>query len=114
MRQGSLDNCRREYYRLRYPVRNRPTLSLSNQTYHVAEISERGLRFCRRISGDEFEVGKMLVGKLSLSATNLEIRGRVKRRDGDEIVVVDVEGISFGCVLDEQRRIAGAYLILDS
>ena len=101
--------CRREYYRLRYPIRNRPVLHLSGIKFDVTEISERGFRFCCHDAA-VFQRGCQLVGMLVLATHTVEVRGSMARREGQEVVVVEVEGISFKCVLDEQRRVAGHFL----
>ena len=64
---------RRRYFRLRYPVDQRPTLRIDDVTYALAEVSEYGLRFCD--PGD-------------FNAPEGPIRAELVFRDG-HVVVVD-------------------------
>lgn len=103
-------NSRREYYRLRYPKKDRPTLLLNDQArLEVVELSERGFR----LSGDaidNFAHGQPIEGTLELPSGPIDVRGKVSRIDHRELVVVAVSGITFACILEEQRRVLPRFL----
>ena len=105
--------CRRSYYRLRYPLSNRPNLYLSgegNRAYQVTELSERGLRLHDPSNSSTLRVGHHLRATIHLPDSRIEVAAVVGRRDHDEVVLVEVEGISFGLIFEEQRRLATRFL----
>lgn len=103
--------CRREFFRLRYPLSSRPTLLIRSRTFLVAELSEKGLRLADQRGGPQFAVepGQQISGRINLPSGDVEITGKVLRRDRQEVIVADVEGISFQKLLEEQRRLIKAY-----
>ena len=104
--------CRREYFRLRYPITRRPTLIFSRRSYQVTELSEKGLRFHDSKLRPRFavEMGTNVIqATLVLATTTIEVSGVPARRDRDEVVLVDVAGITFQNILEEQRRLASKF-----
>ena len=58
-------------------------------------------------------LGKSVSAELMLhDGSRLTIQGTVRRRDGEEWVIVDLEGISFARMLEEQRRLVKKYPFL--
>ena len=101
------DSNRRRYVRIRYPSTGRPRLSIGNARFAVAEISERGLR----IRGGEIASDNGIVrGLLHLGdGKSIPVEGSVARRDGREIVLVDIKGIRSLDIVNEQRWIMKNY-----
>jgi hypothetical protein len=107
-----LNGCRRNYYRLRYPLSHRPKLCLAgtDREYEVTELSERGLRLRCATYSASFQLGKRVTATIMLPQHDVEVSGMVARRDFDEVVVVNVDGVSFRLIMAEQRRLASTFL----
>ncbi|MCA9212276.1 MAG: PilZ domain-containing protein [Planctomycetales bacterium] len=101
-------SCRRDYYRLRYPVAQRPRIFIQTHEYVITELSEKGLRFRTRYYGDNlpFKMGEEVEGTLVLATATLHVGGTIGRQDDDETVMLDVAGVSFHRMLEEQRHLA--------
>lgn len=104
--------CRRNYYRLRYPLIHRPQAEISgcHRSYEVTELSERGFRLRCTSEIDDLQPGQGLTSTIFFPTEALEVSGVVARRHRDEVVIVEVEGVSFGLIMDEQRRLAALFL----
>jgi hypothetical protein len=106
---------RRDYYRIHFPVEERPRMLLDSQgavrlVCEVLECSERGLRFLsptRWLRGSGAAVsGTIVFG----GGTEVHVSGSVIRVQGDEVaVLLGREGIPLAVVLEEQRRLRGRY-----
>ena len=103
--------CRREYYRLRYPSAHRPRIFLQTQEFIVTELSEKGIRFRAKLHGDKvpFSLTSEIEGTLVLATATIHVTGVIGRRDGDELIVLDVTGVSFQRMLEEQRHLARVF-----
>jgi hypothetical protein len=93
----------RAYYRLVYPIRARPELRIEEAVFSVLDLSERGVRF---IGSTVIEIGTRFVGVLRLETSGeLEIEGEIVWARPPEIGAQLNRGVSFGVMLDEQRRL---------
>ncbi|MCA9264291.1 MAG: PilZ domain-containing protein [Planctomycetales bacterium] len=99
----------RRFFRLAYPLSDRPQLLLDGRNYEVSEISERGLRiYCTQTS--KFEVGQCVEGVIIFhDGESAKISGTVGRLSDIEVVVVRVEGVTFARMVDEQRHLINKY-----
>jgi hypothetical protein len=102
---------KRQFFRLRYPAKARPSLRVGESTFPVTELSERGMRiYCDR----RWLLGSNIIGVLQLtSAEKLSVTGRVCRSDGNELVICELNGISFCHMMEEQRRLHGQFALID-
>jgi hypothetical protein len=102
---------RRRYYRIRYPLKERPKLKVGKSLHGVIELSEGGLKIeAARLSQPEGTVSGLL---LLADARYLPVRGRIMSRDLEEIVLCDLEGLPLAIVIEEQRRLIRKYALFD-
>lgn len=107
---------RREVYRLRYPLKERPAFDTGEDVFAVVDISEHGLRFFTR-KRSTYELGQQVEGELVL----LENAGR--RRLCGVVVRIDMGGIAlqlhedcpipFAMMIAEQQRLIQKGLLED-
>jgi hypothetical protein len=96
---------KREYYRLKYPKRARPTMRIEDQLFHVCESSEKGLRLLIQ-NVASLHRGFKMSGTINLHGDrNIAIEGSVLRVEEHEVVVKLEKGISFKEMVEEQRHI---------
>lgn len=102
-------NERREYYRVRFPAKERPTLFLAGNEYEVLDFSERGLCTCSAIPG--MHIGDEVVGEVQFKDNDRYIvKGHVARIiEGRVAFCLDKQPIPYAKILDEQRRIMKLY-----
>ncbi len=82
-----------------------PLMWIGGKEYFVPEISEGGLRI-RCTERYEFGVGDEVSGEIAFTEEDtLTISGVILRRDGKDLIIAPLEGISFKRVVSEQRRI---------
>lgn len=100
---------RRRYFRLQYPLSDRPSLSVDGHAFEVAELSEGGLKLF--LDGDfRFYAGKTIEGNITFhDETVAVVRGVVSRVTDVEVVVVNLEGISFNRMVIEQQQLIRKY-----
>jgi len=98
---------RRAYFRLRYPVNDRPVANLHGNRHNVTEISEFGLRVTTTTMRP-LEPGEPVKVSLTFSDNQtLELQSEVYRLDGGEVVLIMKEypgGIPGTRVTKEQMR----------
>ena len=102
----------RAFYRVEYPIQERPLLILEGQhskRLSVVDVSEHGFRFA--IEPDlELAVGDVIKG-------NIQFRGRAQLSVQGEVVWILAKSaavrlevpIPFGMILDEQRYLRSRY-----
>ena len=105
---------KRQYYRLKYPKRARPTVKIDDQLFHVCEISEQGIRISMpRVT--TLYCGLSMSGTVQLRSNNtVKIAGQVLRFQQDEVVVQLSNGPAFKHMVEEQRYIRQRYPSLAS
>ncbi|MDG3084743.1 PilZ domain-containing protein [Vibrio hannami] len=100
-----LNHERRQFYRLRYPKAERPSIELSGQIFQVCEISELGMRLLFR-SEDPVPLGVKINGVIHFSdSKDVEIEGIALRQHSGEVAVKLSKGISLKRMTDEQLRL---------
>lgn len=101
---------RRAYYRLRYPLTERPTYDFSGHEYTVSEISEGGIRVTLLDGQDIGPIGTETEGTLHFpDGTSVVIEGAVQRLGPHEAVLRLSDGISFRKMLSEQIRVRDSF-----
>jgi hypothetical protein len=100
---------KREFYRIRYPISCRPTLTYLGEDYEVVNISERGVRFiCKKLH--EFKPDLEMQFSITFRDDEpLEIEGKILRVEGKVAVIYLPENIPFGRIVQEQRYIKDNY-----
>ena len=89
------DSDQRKYFRLKYPVAERPVIRSEDREFEVSEISEGGARIVVAGQGS-FEPGQPFSGTILFAdGEEVDIRGIVLRHYTDEIAVRLSVGISF-------------------
>jgi len=95
----------RRHYRLRYPLRLRPTLEVAGVPAAVIDISEGGIRISCE-AGPPVTLGQAFSVVLELrSGEAARLGGCVIRVGADEVAVSFGRGLSFASILREQRVI---------
>lgn len=78
---------KREYYRIEYPVNDRPALLSMDDEFEVIDISEGGVKF-KADSTESFSIGDVLGAKIKFSDNNMfDCTGRVVRIDDDNVAI---------------------------
>jgi hypothetical protein len=100
----------RSYYRINYPLTERPMLVLEGRQYPVIDCSEHGLRFVRSLSVP-LEVGDRVQGLLKFRrGAEADVEGDVVRVQADHAALhLKVAGIPLSIILDEQRYLRVHY-----
>jgi hypothetical protein len=100
---------KRNYYRLKYPKSERPTVWFRGCTYEVSEISEGGVRIMLA-KGCAVRLHQTFAGVLRFKdGDTTPVVGVVLRWEGDEMVVKLSQGISLKRMIAEQSRIRKKY-----
>lgn len=99
---------RREFFRIRYPSVERPQMEVGNDRFDVAEVSEGGLRVLGEF--EELESGHQIEASLRLLCGNsLNVTASFLRIEDGEAVFDDLQGVSFGEMMNEQRYLIRKY-----
>jgi hypothetical protein len=106
---GNTDSNRRGYFRMKYPVAERPVVRYKGRDCRVSEISERGIKILRGLECSA-RPGQHFAGVVRFrDGEAVSIVGVVLRFDDEEMVVELTRGISLGRMTSEQRRIRKKY-----
>lgn len=99
----------RSFFRLSFPLHERPKLSISGENYLVLELSEEGCRFQRQRSSS-FEVGHAITGTLTFSSGKQEqVAGTIVRVYRNVYVSQFSKRISFHPMMELQQDLARRY-----
>lgn len=105
-----LPNARREsrrHYRIHYPLRLRPRVEVQGVVAVVIDISEGGIRISHE-PGLPVSVGEAVSGSVKLrSGEAARLNGCVVCVTEDEVALSLGRGISFACIVREQRALRG-------
>jgi hypothetical protein len=99
----------RDYFRIPFPVTERPHLIVEKDEFEVLDLSERGARVAA--------AGKLLGGgKRSFDVTvrfkdgtTAKTSAMIHRQEGDQLVLRFRESLPFGVIAGEQRRLLALY-----
>lgn len=95
----------RRHYRIRYPLRLRPSVEVQGVVAAVIDISEGGIRILHEPGLPVF-VGEEVNGALKLRSGEVaRLGGRVVRVTQQDVAVNFGRGISFACIVREQRAL---------
>jgi hypothetical protein len=102
-----MDEQRREYYRVQYPLADRPVLSAKTGRFEVIDVSEYGVRF-KLDAEHHFEPGMSLIARIRFAdGHEYECCGEVLRCDADMVSAKLLKPIPMQRILSES-----AYLLL--
>jgi hypothetical protein len=107
-----MDRVQRAYYRVVYPLRERPALVRGPARFEVIECSESGLRYARTADEVLPKVGDVIDGVVHFgSREEVHVSGIVARLD-EHSVAVQFRGasISFATILAEQKFLRQHYI----
>ncbi|MCG9599170.1 PilZ domain-containing protein [Vibrio sp. Isolate25] len=100
---------KRKFYRLKYPRRARPSVRISNELFHVTEVSEGGIRVVKNTFTNWYK-GLAMSGTIHLhNNKQVTFEGNVLRFDQNEVIVKLRKGPSFKNMVEEQRHIRQKY-----
>ncbi len=100
----------RSYYRIQYPVADRPRLLIDGVGHEVLDCSESGVRF-RCVPGQPARYGQEIRGVVQFRrGTEIRVEGQIVRIDGEFAALHFTSvGIPFGIILAEQRDLLRRY-----
>ena len=102
-----MSDSRREFYRVIYPLDERPTVTVGRLVHAVVDCSERGLRYevkDRRVP----QLGAEFKGRLRFRrGAEILVNGEVIRARSGLVVVKLDPPLPFGEILSEQRYLRG-------
>ena len=101
---------KRQYYRLTYPLAERPRLALRGHFFLVIDLSEGGAMIARGRSGNPV-VGEEVQGTLTFPDGEQEqVAGTVLRSNEISFAITFQKGVSMRRMMMEQRRVFTRYL----
>lgn len=100
---------KREYYRVRFPDSERPSLRIGDAAYEILDLSESGLY--ARLTVPGLSMDDIVAGVVRFKdGEEFAVEGRIVRMDGDSVgLFLDKQGFPYRKVLDEQRRLLATY-----
>ena len=99
---------RREFFRIRYPSVERPQMEMGDDRFDVAELSEGGLHVLGEF--EELESGHQMEAVLRLlCGSSLKVTATFSRIEDGEAVFDNLQGVSFGEMMNEQRYLIRKY-----
>ena len=94
----------RNHYRIQYPAGAKPLLETEGLQLRVTELSEGGVRVLEL--APDLAAGTAVAGTLALcNGERHDVTSVVGRREGEETVLVQLAGVSFGAVMREQQHL---------
>lgn len=100
---------KREFYRIRYPIWDRPVMKLDGSYFEVMDIAEKGIKFfCKECS--EFMPDAEIQFTLTFHDNeSLELEGTILRVYSTAVVIYLEEDIPLGRIIKEQQYILAKY-----
>ncbi|MCX6123466.1 MAG: hypothetical protein NTV34_01755 [Proteobacteria bacterium] len=100
----------RQYYRIQYPVQERPFFECQGRKYLILDISEKGLAV--RIDGADpiTQSTAALTGKIAFKCGEIvTITGKVLRFENGILILTLQPGVPYAIVMKEQRFLLQRY-----
>jgi hypothetical protein len=107
------DRNQREFYRVDYPAKERPSLTFGEQEFQVVECSETGLRYELPNTETPPAIGEVVRGVVRFRGDeDVEIEGTVQRMDRRGVAILLTElKIPFRIIVSEQKYLRAHYLM---
>lgn len=100
---------RRKYFRIPFPLVDRPVVTISGHEMKVVDLSEGGLR-AKMPQGVSYETGQMIQGELQVfDGTIFKISGRVVRKHEYHLILEFTELLPFSLIMRLQRHLLNKY-----
>jgi hypothetical protein len=99
----------REFYRVDYPEKERPSLKIGEDELPVIDISEKGGKFLNN-KGVKIDPGATVGGTITFhNGEAIAVEGEVLRAFNDQVVICFTKGIPFAIIINEQRYLREKY-----
>ena len=101
----------RDFYRVIYPMHERPVLVLQDDEWPVFDLSETGIRY-EVATGDLPEVGEEIYGEVRFQRGDRTlIAAEVVRIEGRRVALrMEQPGVPFRILLEEQQFLRSKYI----
>ena len=100
---------KREYYRVEYPVNDRPALLLMDSEFEVIDVSEGGLKF-RADNSERFTIGEILGATLKFADNQtFTCKGKIIRIDDDNVAINNIFHIPLEIIRSEHLQLIQKY-----
>jgi len=103
------DTNSRDFFRLTYPMVDRPKLTVGEREYEVAEIAENTISFFKLDeddAGNEQDINAVIKFH---DNDRTHIAGKVIKTDGKKVVIKFHGGVSFRRMMKEQQNLITKY-----
>ena len=101
---------KRQFFRVIYPIVERPKVIVAGKSYKIIDLSEGGLKIYVKPQPVSLKVDAIIVGKVFFAdGVSQEFTGKILRTHEDFIVVRTSVGISLQRIMNEQRFLIGKY-----
>ena len=101
----------RDFYRVIYPMHERPVLVLQDDEWPICDLSETGIRY-EVATGDLPEVGEEIYGEVRFQRGDRTlIAAEVVRIEGRRVALrMEPPGVPFRILLEEQQFLRSKYI----
>lgn len=94
---------RRAHFRIVYPSKARPSLTIGEESFPVVDLCERGIRFMKK-DNTPLPLGQVLKATITFAhKRTMELVGEILRVQGNDAVIFLATPIPPGAILEEQR-----------
>jgi len=109
-----MENHKRQFYRINYPVDARPRLRINKKSYDIIDISEEGIKFRYDEVLEERHLGAKIRGTITFKGGQaLDLKGTVTRLFKEDMIIKPKESISYeDIIIKEQLYILKNYPLL--
>jgi len=99
---------RRRFYRIKYPLIERPTITVDKKEYKVIDISEGGVKFFSPVTS--FKVSEYIKGLIKFhDGEVMPVEGHVLRLQNKRVIILLDRKIPLQRILKEQRYLIKKY-----
>lgn len=104
------DAQQRQHYRVRYPMAERPKITIDESQYEILELSEGGLRLAVYLGIEPSRLPETFHVEITLACGRTRsITASFTRQEGEEYICTELEGISMNDITEEQRYFIRKY-----
>ena len=99
------DEQKREHFRVEYPLRYSPTVTVNGRKYDVRDVSERGIAF-KAENSDSFKLGdRVMIGIEFADGETFSCFGEIIRTPKKLVVIHLAKGIPLDKIRTEQIQL---------
>ena len=96
---------RRNYFRIRFPITQRPCLVVNAAQFDIVELAETGARVIVNGAGPSDTTGEFDAMIQFRDGVMVPVTARVHRREGDEAILRFSTNLPYAIIASEQRRL---------